>query len=171
MIRSIRQMRWLLLVLILSTTSIAQAQYRGPIRPNLNINREAYQRPTVSPYLQLLNNNSNNPINVPQYQTLVRPQIEQQNINRQQTAQIQSLQRRAAATAQGTVAQPAGPTQIRGTGHQTRYQELQHVGRDRTSQSQARRPIFLDYSRFYVGLANRERTGAAAAPPGTFGGF
>ena len=150
-----RNLRWLLLAAMLCSATAAQAQYRNPSRRSLvgnqNVNRSAYQRPSVSPYLQLLNQNF---VDVPQYQTLVRPQIEQQQINRQQERQIQNIQRQVASSALGAVAQPAGPSQIRGTGHPTQYQTLTHRSRDPATNSRSLRPIFLDYSRFYSSLSN-----------------
>lgn len=149
----------MLAMTVLFVAGEARGQFWNPTRPERNVNRNAYQRPTVSPYLQLLNNNF---IDVPNYQTLVRPQIEQQQINRQQQAELQNVQRQVsqnAAQAAGAVSQPAGPSRIRGTGHQTQYLQLLHESRDPTSPSRARRPIFLDYSRFYTRLSNSRFSG------------
>jgi hypothetical protein len=65
-------------------------------RPPRQSSRYTPSKPTVSPYMNLFRNDTDN---VPNYQTLVRPQIQQQavnqqvarNLDRQQVA-VQSLQ-------------------------------------------------------------------------------
>jgi hypothetical protein len=83
------------------------------------------QQQTVSPYLNLLNRQGNG---LPNYQTLVRPQLQtDQNFARQQS-QIQRLQRQQqAGLTQGGLGGPRGiSTQIRGTGHVTRFMDTSH---------------------------------------------
>ncbi len=64
-------------VVLLATTAVAEAQAQAPRR---------YQpaRPTVSPYLNLFRNNTGP---LPNYYSLVRPQINQQAFNTQVAAQ------------------------------------------------------------------------------------
>jgi hypothetical protein len=82
---------------------------------------------TVSPYLNLLNRQG---LGLPNYQTLVRPQLQtDQNFARQQS-QIQRLQRQqqAGLTAGGLGAPRGISTQIRGTGQisHNRFMETSH---------------------------------------------
>src|SRR4051812_42151898 len=67
--------------------------------------------PTVSPYLNLLQSNSQGLSN---YQTLVKPMIDQQNAIQRQGNSIQRLQQQ--------VSPGSGPGGARGTGHTTRFQ-------------------------------------------------
>lgn len=100
--------------------SSAQAQYGGGIyRGGVN---PYNPRPTVSPYLNLLQNNQN----LPQYQTLVRPFLEQQSINdinqrdsQMMRRQINTLQGRSAGAG-------AGASPMRSTGHPTRFMNYSH---------------------------------------------
>ena len=75
-----------------------------------------YQSPTVSPYLNLTNRNSSG---VSNYQTLVRPLLDQQQQDIKQQQQIQRLSQQQQALAQGGLTRPARgiSTTIRGTGH------------------------------------------------------
>jgi hypothetical protein len=75
-------------------------------------------RPRVSPYLNLVNNTQAGATN---YQSLVRPQIEQQSINRSQRAAVSQLQRQSAATRSAST--PQGNSKLRGTGHHTVFGE------------------------------------------------
>ena len=79
-------------------------------------------KPTVSPYLNLLQNNGD--FDFPQYQTLVRPFFDQQSINNRNAidsqalrGQVNSLQRQVGRSA---------VTGIRATGHPTRYMNYSH---------------------------------------------
>lgn len=86
---------------------------------NINIDR-----PTISPYLQLLN--TGNP-NVNNYSLYVRPQIDAQNTSRFQQDQIRGLQ----ATQQQLLRAPQGISsqgsrEIRTTGHDTTYMFQSH---------------------------------------------
>ena len=103
------------LIVALSTYAFAQSPPGGIANPY-------NPKPTVSPYLNLLQNNDN--FDFPQYQTLVRPFFEQQSINtrnnyenQQIRGQVNSLQRQ--------VNQP-GMSGIRATGHPTRYMNYSH---------------------------------------------
>ena len=77
-----------------------------------------FNRPTVSPYLNLLRPQGG--VAIPNYQALVRPQLQQQQINQQQGRQLQQLQRR---TYQGPSSQSSAgaPIAIRSTGHTTGF--------------------------------------------------
>jgi len=74
-----------------------------------------HRRPTTSPYLNLLNNQGNG---VPQYQTQVRPQLEQRQVNQQQATAIQGLQQAQALQARET---RTGNQLLRPTGHRAGY--------------------------------------------------
>lgn len=92
------------------------------------------RRPTTSPYLNLLNNQGNG---VPQYQTQVRPQLEQRQVNQQNSQAIQGLQQQQALQARET---RTGNQLLRPTGHRATYQNfLRSDGR----------------SSFYPGLSSR----------------
>ena len=95
------------MVATLAATSVAHAQ-----QPFSNIQ----QSPTVSPYLNLT---ARQGTGLPAYQTLVRPQIEQNQENVRQQQQISHLQRQTSALAGGGLTgQPRGVSrEIRGTGH------------------------------------------------------
>ena len=89
--------------------------YRGGVNPY-------NPKPTVSPYLNLLQNNQN----LPQYQTLVRPFLEQQSINDINQRDSQ-LMRRQINTLQGRSAGAgAGSGPMRSTGHPTRFMNYSH---------------------------------------------
>ena len=71
----------------------------------------------MSPYLNLLNNQ--NP-NVTNYQSLVRPQVNQQRVNSQQAASISRLQARPPKSGN------AGNEALRSTGHQATWNYYSH---------------------------------------------
>ncbi|MBI3839631.1 MAG: hypothetical protein HY288_17050 [Planctomycetia bacterium] len=74
--------------------------------------------PTVSPYLNLLQ--SNNQLNsVPNYQSLVKPLIDQRNAIQRQGNSLQHLQQQVASGAGGGVGG-------RGTGHTTHFMNYSH---------------------------------------------
>ena len=71
-------------ILIASAQESAHAQYTGG-RNTRNATRNfLYNRPTVSPYLNLTSRNSNGLSN---YHTLVRPQLDQEQVNVQRQQQ------------------------------------------------------------------------------------
>lgn len=77
--------------------------------------------PTVSPYLNLLNNN--NQFNgVPNYQSLVRPLVDQQDALRRQGNSLQKLQSQVNSTYNA----PASTGGLRGTGHASFFMNLSH---------------------------------------------
>jgi hypothetical protein len=79
--------------------------------------------PTVSPYLNLLNNRGNT--GLPAYQTLVQPILQQQQDSQQQQSQISRLahnQKASSLAATGLGGQARGiSNEIRGTGHPTSF--------------------------------------------------
>ena len=83
---------------------------------------DPYSRPTVSPYLNLLQTNR---FGITNYQTLVRPMIEQRQSNIQQQANIQQLQQQfqASSFATGRADAVGG---MRNTGHPTRHFNYLH---------------------------------------------
>ncbi len=92
---------------------------QGPAPPFSNL---PPNRPVISPYLQLLNQDTPG---VSNYFTRVRPQIDATNEQRRQAVQLDRLQR------QVNRARPAGlPVQgsqeIRGTGHETVFLNTLH---------------------------------------------
>jgi hypothetical protein len=80
-------------------------------------------RPTVSPYLNLLQGGGG-ALNLPQYQTLVRPFLEQQAINQRTAFDSQILQRQVNSLQSQVNYGQAAPG--RSTGHPTRYMNYSH---------------------------------------------
>lgn len=78
--------------------------------------------PTVSPYLQLFNSDVSSPTSaIDNYQTLVRPQLQQQNFNRQLQRQQQQLNARVQQISAQSAFQPQGSEQMMATGHRTLF--------------------------------------------------
>ncbi len=101
-------------------TTIALAVSASAQQPFSNIQQQA----TVSPYLNLLNRQGTG---LPSYQTLVRPQLRSDQEFARQQNQIQRLQRQQSGLAAGGSLGPRGiSTQIRGTGHVTRFMDTSH---------------------------------------------
>ena len=92
---------------ILALASVASAQNQQRYEPNGS--------PTVSPYLNLFNNN--NPY---AYQSLVRPMVQQNKINAQERAHLNRVTPRP-ATLRYSAAEARRPT-----GHQAMYQTYGH---------------------------------------------
>jgi hypothetical protein len=80
-------------------------------------------RPTISPYLNLVTGSNNNGIS--NYLTLVRPQIEARDQLIRQQAQINQVQRQVQRGQPGGVP-VRGSQEIRGTGHETAYMNYLH---------------------------------------------
>lgn len=76
-----------------------------------------FSRPTVSPYLNLLN--PAGAVGLPNYFTLVRPQIEQRAGLSQQAAQLQQLNRQVSANTRRS--RSGQQQQVRSTGHPTQF--------------------------------------------------
>jgi hypothetical protein len=78
--------------------------------------------PTVSPYLNLLNNN--NQLNgIPNYQSLVRPLVDQQDAIKRQGNSLQRLQSQVNSTYNAPSGSGAG---LRGTGHISHFMNYSH---------------------------------------------
>jgi len=97
-------------------SSLAMAQ-----QPFANVQ----QSPTTSPYLNLLQRQNSG---TPTYQSLVKPQLQQQQDNARQQQQIQHLARQQSKLAAGGLTQaPRGiSTDIRQTGHLTANMDYLH---------------------------------------------
>jgi hypothetical protein len=80
-------------------------------------------RPAVSPYLNLVTGNPN--VNVSNYLTIVRPQIEAREQLIRQQAQINQVQRQVQRGQPGGVP-VRGSQEIRGTGHETAFMNYLH---------------------------------------------
>jgi hypothetical protein len=92
------------------------AQYNGGMYSGRSDNPNG---PTVSPYLNLLNNN--NQLNgVPNYQSLVRPLVEQRNATQRQGNALQNLQQQVNTQRAG------GSGAGRSTGHATSFMYYSH---------------------------------------------
>lgn len=95
----------------------AAAQY-DVFNPSRSIMRGAsIRRPTVSPYTELLVPGAG----ATSYFTRVRPQLQQQQINRQAAANFQQLQREIGQISQSNRSGPRSDETIRATGHPTRF--------------------------------------------------
>ena len=110
-----------LLAIALSATGEAQSPGSKPFQ-------DTYRRPTVSPYLQLQQQGMNPLQNQNIYQTMVQPQVQQQQ---QQIEMLQ--QRRQLGKVQGQVQQIQRSSQarqidesIRPTGHASTYMNYSH---------------------------------------------
>lgn len=85
--------------------------------------KDVQRRPTVSPYLNLVRDDVDAAAN---YQTLVRPQIEQMEFNRQQEVQLQRLDRQFQQFRQESAYPIGGSQDIRPTGHVTQFMNRSH---------------------------------------------
>lgn len=86
---------WVIGLLAALVSSVASAQGFNPIgNPSTanSLNNYLYNRPTVSPYLNLTRTDTGN--FMPNYHTLVRPQVDQRNAQAAQSAHLESLNRR-----------------------------------------------------------------------------
>ncbi len=103
----------------------ANAQLRGSwlTSPRQFSERYLYNRPTVSPYLNLLNQQSTT--GAPNYFTQVRPLLEQREQARRQTGALQQLQRQVTNVRQD-LNRRTGPNAARVTGHPTRFMTYSH---------------------------------------------
>ena len=101
----------------------AVAFLAGPVEAEqLPFSNALPNRPTVSPYLNLLS--TNNP-GVSNYLTLVRPQLQQRDEMIRQQAQIRQIQRQVERGQPGGVP-VRGSQEIRGTGHETGFMNYLH---------------------------------------------
>ncbi len=97
---------------------------RPASRPFSNLNR----RPTISPYLNLFRDedglgSDGTDLN---YQTLVRPQLRQQEFNRQQSVQMQALNARLQNLAAQPAFSPTGSQSLAPTGSPSAFRYYSH---------------------------------------------
>ena len=106
------------IVLLGGLAGSASAQYKAP----KNRPFESYsRRPSVSPYMNLLNNQTGNATN---YQSLVRPQLDQQSFNQKSASAIKGLQSQAGK--QQSKSGSEGNQKLRPTGHAATRQNYSH---------------------------------------------
>lgn len=86
-------------------------------RPFASVERE----PTISPYLNLFRDDEDNDEAVPNYFTLVRPQVEQRQINLQQQRELQRIESRVRTVQYEQEAGTARTGPLPATGHGTRF--------------------------------------------------
>ena len=112
-------------VAAMATLAAGNAQAQGPgQRPFEN----TYRRPTVSPYLQLQQQGMNPLQNQNIYQTMVQPQMEQQQQQIEQLNQrrkMGQMQNQVSQIQRDTSARQIDPT-IRATGHASTYLNYSH---------------------------------------------
>lgn len=101
----------------------AFAQVASP-RVSVNAFQNVLSRPTVSPYLQLVQNNGNGQIGRGSiYQTQVRPQIEARQRAKQQQQQIKQVQQQLNTVRRDYQSSTGGRMS---TGHPTRFMSYSH---------------------------------------------
>ncbi|HVU88494.1 MAG TPA: hypothetical protein VHD36_14330 [Pirellulales bacterium] len=101
----------------------AQAQYRAKPRPFDGAGGGSARRPAISPYMNLINNNNGIATN---YQSLVRPALEQNNFNAKSASAIRGLQRQAAQSASRSTSTYEGNVKMRATGHAAARENYSH---------------------------------------------
>ena len=84
------------------------------------------QGPTVSPYLNLFRTDSNGAVNPLNYNTLVEPQLRQQQLNKQQQQENTTTTRRLQAISAQADYNVQGSKEEYPTGHQTVFQYTGH---------------------------------------------
>ncbi len=101
---------------------LAVSAEQGYAQKNVSMRtlRSLYNRPTVSPYLNLLQPQGNG---LPNYQTLVKPALDQERKNADTQRQIYQLQ---SAVASNTAQDSRGEATFRPTGHTTTYFYYSH---------------------------------------------
>ena len=109
----------------ITLTSLVQAQGYTPrgFNPALATRDYLVNRPTVSPYLNLLR--VEGPFSAPNYQTMVRPALEQRQDAARQQASINQLQSRV-TNMQGQLAARSQGGQEFATGHPSRFATYLH---------------------------------------------
>jgi len=83
-------------------------------------------RSTVSPYLNLTLDEAAGGVAVPTYQSIVRPQLEQQRFNQQQQRQVSQLQSQLNSLHNAGGVPITGSRQVRPTGHSTGFMNMSH---------------------------------------------
>jgi hypothetical protein len=84
------------------------------------------QGPTVSPYLNLFRTDANGAVNPLNYNTLVEPQLRQQQLNKQQQQENTQTTRRLQAISAQADYNVQGSKEEYPTGHQTVFQYMDH---------------------------------------------
>lgn len=107
-------------VSMFGTASQANAQYRDYGRDSFR--SATTRRPTVSPYLRLLEGGGS--LFSTPYQSLVRPEIEQRQFNLQQSRQISQLRQQVNTSLLQNSRNAIGG--LRATGHTTFYMNYSH---------------------------------------------
>ncbi len=109
---------------ILNQVPVRPATNRPPQRlvyaPNKPFN-DIQREPTVSPYLNLFRDDDDRDDQVPNYFTLVRPQLEQQQKNRAQNRELQRLGRTIRTLEYQQQLNTSTATGVPSTGHRTRF--------------------------------------------------
>lgn len=95
----------------------------GQFNIGRSFNDYLYNRPTVSPYLNLLRTDTG--AIFPNYHTLVRPRLEERRALAEQSARIQNMSRRLNQV-QREVERGRGPNGELITGHPTRFGNYSH---------------------------------------------
>ena len=113
-----------LVLVVLSHTQHANAQQFTPRSSSVARSTTSYliNRPTVSPYLNLLRADSE--VAMPNYHTLVRPAVESRRQTAEQASQIRGL-RSNVTNMQGRLAGQSRGSQF-STGHPTRFMTYLH---------------------------------------------
>lgn len=106
-------------LLCVAGTTLAQTPQRQP--PGRNTFGQTAPRPAVSPYLQLLRPEA---LEVPNYQTLVRPQIEMREAEARNQMAIQQLQQEVATSFPSM--RTGGSMMVRPTGHTSQFLNYLH---------------------------------------------
>ena len=111
-------------ILCTSFVASAEAQYKAKSHPFDTSSR----RPSVSPYMNLINNQTGTATN---YQSLVRPQLDQQNYNARTASAIKGLQGSRASSAKSgdkskSQSSSEGNLKLRPTGHTAMREGYSH---------------------------------------------
>ena len=111
-------------VVVLGSAQSASAQLYNPRSSNVGYATTSYllDRPTVSPYLNLLRTESE--FALPNYHTLVRPEVEHRQASAQQALALRQLQSRVTHM-QGQLSGQRDNSQF-STGHPTRFMTYLH---------------------------------------------
>lgn len=107
-------------VAVVGMAGVARGQVRGGVYPDAA--NPYYSRPAVSPYLNLLQ--PGGAFNLPQYQSFVKPLLDQQAINERNAFDSQVTRRQVNSLQNQFNNAAFGPG--RATGHPTRYMNYSH---------------------------------------------
>ena len=110
--------------LLMMAPQRADAQLPSASNPRTFVQKYLYNRPTVSPYLNLLRFDQRDS-GIPNYQTLVRPMLEQRERNRAAQKDISRLQSQVGSLRSDFVRSQQNQAGFR-TGHPTRFMTYSH---------------------------------------------